>query len=65
MSETILVDAGPLVALLVRTETHHAWAREQADRLAAPLHTCQAVLAKAVHLLRRGGKVAAVCKHMA
>jgi predicted nucleic acid-binding protein len=50
-----IADAGVLVALLVRGDQHHAWATEQARSIAWPLQTCEAVLAEAAHLLRRGG----------
>lgn len=51
MKQKILVDTGPLVALLNRRDTHHAWAAEQARRLPAPLQTCEAVLSEAFFLL--------------
>jgi predicted nucleic acid-binding protein len=51
----IIADAGVLVALLVRSDQHHSWARTQALQLAAPFHTCEAALAEAAHLLRRNG----------
>ena len=54
MSATI-ADAGVFVALLVRSDQHHAWASGQARSIAFPLHTCEAALAEAAHLLRRGG----------
>jgi len=49
----VLVDTGPLVALLNARDRHHAWARDVFDGLAPPLHTCEAVIAEACHLLRR------------
>lgn len=47
----ILADTGPLVALLDRSDVHHAWAVECFKRLRPPLVTCEAVLAEAWHLL--------------
>lgn len=52
---TILADTGPLVAFLDRSETHHAWAKLQFSRFTEPLLTCEAVIAEAAFLLRRGG----------
>ena len=52
---TVIADAGVLVALLVRSDQHHAWASKEARGIAFPLHTCEAALAEAAHLLRRGG----------
>jgi predicted nucleic acid-binding protein len=46
-----LLDAGPLVAYFNRRDEHHAWAREQMSQLDPPLHTCEAVLSEAFHLL--------------
>jgi predicted nucleic acid-binding protein len=48
----ILVDTGPLVAFLVREDSHHAWAVEQLKRLPAPFHTCEPVLTETLHLVR-------------
>ena len=42
----ILLDTGCLVALLDRTERHHALCGERASQLAAPLITCEAVIAE-------------------
>lgn len=54
MNEVVIADAGPLVAYLDRSDAHHDWAREQMARLTEPLITCEAVMAEAWHLLRRG-----------
>ena len=51
----VIADAGVLVALLVRSDQHHEWVSKEARSIAFPLHTCEAVLAEAAHLLRRGG----------
>ena len=47
----ILLDTGPLVALLNRRDSFHAWSVEQAGTLAPPFYTCEAVLAEAHFLL--------------
>jgi predicted nucleic acid-binding protein len=49
----IIVDTGPLVAFLVRTDAHHRWAVERFREVRPPLLTCQPVLAEVAHLLRR------------
>jgi predicted nucleic acid-binding protein len=51
----ILADTGPLVAYLDRSDRHHAWAKETFKHLTRPLLTCEAVIAEALFLLRRGG----------
>ena len=43
----VILDAGPLVALLNRRDRHHSWARDQWARISPPLITCEAVLAEA------------------
>ena len=52
MKRQVLLDTGPLVALLDRDDAHHAWASEQWARVAPPLLTCEAVLSEACFLLR-------------
>lgn len=60
MSFFRLVDAGPLVGYLSRTDRFHPWCVEQFRLLQAPLLTCEPVLTEAAHLLRRtpGGPAA-------
>ena len=50
-----LVDAGFVVALLSRRDTHHRWAVAQAARLPPPWKTCEAALSEAFHLLGPSG----------
>src|SRR5882724_5388627 len=51
MAASVLVDAGFIVALLSRRDTHHRWAAAQAQRLQPPWRTCEGVLSEAFHLL--------------
>ncbi len=53
MSDTILIDTGPIVAYLDRAERHHKWAREQFSRLSPPFLTCDAVIAEAWFLVSK------------
>lgn len=55
MARNVLVDAGFVVALLNRRDSHHGWAAAQAPRLAPPWRTCEAVLSEAFHLLGARG----------
>jgi predicted nucleic acid-binding protein len=55
MSEAILLDTGPLVALLNRRDQHHTWATRQFETYALPFLSCEPVRAEAAHLLRRAG----------
>ncbi len=50
---TVLIDAGPLYALINRREHYHRWTTNQAAQLDPPLHTCEAVLSEAHFLLTR------------
>jgi uncharacterized protein len=51
MAGTILVDSGPLVAVLSRRDKHHAWARSHFEALTEPLLTCEAVLSETFFLI--------------
>lgn len=49
----IVVDTGPIVALLNRKDQYHEWAVRTFDGLEPPLFTCEAVLAEAMWLVRK------------
>jgi uncharacterized protein len=51
--KTLLADAGPLVALFNRRDSHHHWARARFDEFTEPLQTCEAVLAESLFLLSK------------
>ena len=54
MTRTVTIaDTGPIVAFLVRSDLHHAWARERFEILEPPLLTCEAVLTEACFLAGR------------
>ncbi|MFY9691292.1 MAG: PIN domain-containing protein [Candidatus Acidiferrales bacterium] len=55
MARNILVDAGFLVALLSRRDTHHEWAATQASEYPPPWSSCEAVLSEAFYLLGERG----------
>jgi len=55
MAANVLVDAGFVVALLSRRDSHHHWAVAQAPHHAPPWRTCEAVLSEAFHLLGARG----------
>jgi predicted nucleic acid-binding protein len=55
MAGNRLVDAGFLVALLSRRDSHHPWAVTQATQYPPPWLSCEAVLSEAFHLLGRPG----------
>lgn len=55
MAAPVIVDAGPLVAFLVKRDRYHDWVRGQFARVSAPLISCEAALAEASHLIRRAG----------
>lgn len=61
----LLVDAGPLVALLNDGERHHAWARDFFSNVTPPLFTCESVVTESCHLLRGFGGQQAVLELLA
>jgi uncharacterized protein len=55
VAASVVVDTGPIVALLDADDRYHAWARAQFARLRPPLLTCEAVLTESCFLIARGG----------
>ncbi len=55
----VLLDTGPLVALLHQSDQAHEWARSRFREYPAPFLTCEAVLSESCFLLRRAGLDAA------
>ena len=55
MRPSVIVDTGPIVALLDADEAHHRWATRQFESLAPPLLTSESVLSEACFLMRRIG----------
>jgi predicted nucleic acid-binding protein len=49
----VLLDTGPLVALLSRRDRYHDWARQEMAAVNPPLLTCESVLSEACFLLRQ------------
>jgi predicted nucleic acid-binding protein len=49
----VLLDSGPLVALLSRDDAHHDRARRLFAECAAPFRCCEAVVAEACFLMRK------------
>ena len=60
LRSNVLVDTGPLVALLNASDGQHASVARQLAALKPPFITCEAVLAEATHLVRHlpGGRAA-------
>lgn len=52
MKRKIILDTGPLVALLNRRDTYHDWAKAQFAEIEPPLLSCEAVISEACFLLR-------------
>jgi uncharacterized protein len=51
MAQNVIVDAGFIVALLSRRDSHHEWAVRVAGQFPPPWKTCEAALSEAFHLL--------------
>lgn len=52
MKSEIILDTGPLIALLNSRDPHHRWAMEHWDWIEPPLLTCEAVVSEACFLAR-------------
>jgi uncharacterized protein len=49
--KNLIVDTGPMLALLSRKDTHHEWA-QQSLKVNAKIFTCDAVIAETAFLLK-------------
>lgn len=52
MKSAVIIDAGPLVALIRENDAFREWTREQMQHIQPPLYTCEAVLTEAMFLVR-------------
>ena len=52
MAEAILIDTGPIVAVLDKRDQHHEVCKTHADQLPEIVYTCWAVITEACYLLR-------------
>ena len=55
MDASVVVDTGPIVAMLDADEANHDWVMSQVQRLRPPLITCEAALTEAAFLMSRAG----------
>lgn len=53
MKRSVLLDTGPLLALIDARDQHHNWVESQFADIEPPLVTCEAVLAEACFLAQR------------
>jgi uncharacterized protein len=62
MKQAVLLDTGPLVALINRREQFHKWVTNQFVQIEPPLLTCEAVVTEACFLLQNvyGGEAAVI-----
>lgn len=56
----MILDTGPLVALLNKGDAHHQWATQVWQTLTTPLLTCDAVVVETLFLLRHQQRTAEV-----
>ena len=55
MRPNVVVDTGPIIALLDADEAQHGWTVSRLEELQPPLLTCEAVLTEASYLVERAG----------
>ena len=53
----IVLDTGPLVALMNARDRHHEWARSVFAEISPPFFTCEPVLTEAAHLTGKGSRI--------
>lgn len=51
MAKTVLIDSGPIVAVLRRRDQHHGWARAHFESSNESFATCEAVISESHFLL--------------
>ena len=56
MPRQVVLDTGPLVAVLNHRDRYHSWALDRFAEIDPPLVTCEAVIVEACHLLREQPK---------
>jgi predicted nucleic acid-binding protein len=52
MKRQVILDAGPLVALIDRNDRFHNWAKQEWSQLEHPLLTCEAVITESCFLVK-------------
>lgn len=55
MSSVLILDTGPLVALLSRNDRYHTWAKEQFSLYSGPFLTCESVISETCFILHKQG----------
>ncbi|MBW4478014.1 MAG: PIN domain-containing protein [Tolypothrix brevis GSE-NOS-MK-07-07A] len=62
MKQEVILDTGPLVALVNRREQFHNWVTNQLREIEPPLFTCEAVITETCFLLQNvyGGEAAVI-----
>lgn len=53
MKAPIIIDTGPIVALINRNDHYHSWSKKIFKELTSPLITCEAVISEAFYLLKK------------
>jgi uncharacterized protein len=51
MAKTVLIDSGPIVAVLRRRDQHHGWARAHFESSSESFATCEAVISESHFLI--------------
>ncbi len=52
MQQKVIIDTGPLVAFLNKSDQYHNWAKNNFAQLKPPFYTCESVISEVCFLLR-------------
>ncbi|MCH7612875.1 MAG: type II toxin-antitoxin system VapC family toxin [Candidatus Marinimicrobia bacterium] len=51
-NKKVIIDSGPLVAFLNKSDQYHLWAKNQFSQLKPPFYTCESVLSELLFLMQ-------------
>ncbi|MBC8346030.1 MAG: PIN domain-containing protein [Candidatus Marinimicrobia bacterium] len=51
-NKKVIIDSGPIVAFLNKSDYHHHWAKNQFSQLKPPFYTCESVISESIFLMQ-------------
>ncbi len=52
VNKKVIIDSGPIVAFLNKSDQYHSWAINQFSQLKPPFYTCESVLSESLFLMQ-------------